>query len=224
MTPIIAIVGLSGSGKTRVATALIGALSARGYRVAAVKHCHHGHQIDLPEKDSALLLAAGAVSVTASSPGQVTTVERVEGDPELERLAASLGGGHDLVLAEGFKRSSVPKVLVEGPEPIAPPVEGVIAVVSEQGEPADGAPAFTFQALDALAALIEQRFLRGDGGPAVSLVVDGAPVGLAPFAGRVFDGAVRGLVSSLKGVPPNPKEIRLIIGRAPTGEGPGEGR
>ncbi len=40
--PIVAIVGYSDSGKTRVASALVGLLTQRGHRVAAFKHAAHG--------------------------------------------------------------------------------------------------------------------------------------------------------------------------------------
>jgi molybdopterin-guanine dinucleotide biosynthesis protein MobB len=188
-----------------------------------VKHCHDGLDLGPPEKDSALLFAAGATSVTASSPGQVSTVARVDGDLELERIVASLDGGHDLVLAEGFKRSGVPKVLVEGPEAITPPVDGVIAVVGEGSGPGADIPRFGFDDMNALVGLIEERIPTGNDGPDVSLVVDGAPVGLAPFATTAFDGVVRGLLASLKGVPAVPRHIRLVIGKASANDGLGGG-
>ena len=76
--PIIAIVGLSNSGKTLVAKALIQKLVDRGYRIAAVKHSPHGHQVDRPGTDSAHLFEAGAARVIISSPDQRTSIERTE--------------------------------------------------------------------------------------------------------------------------------------------------
>lgn len=66
--PVVAVVGYSDSGKTRVAAALIELLSARGYRIAAIKHCLHGHQPARPHSDSERLYERGAVAVIASSP------------------------------------------------------------------------------------------------------------------------------------------------------------
>ena len=97
-------------------------------------------------------------------------------------------------------------------------------MVGEGTEAAAGVPRFGFGELEALAGLVEERIPRGDGGPEVSLVVDGALVGLAPFTARAFDGVVRGLLASLKGVPSNPRHIRLVIGRTSANEGLGEDR
>ncbi len=69
--PIVAVVGLSDSGKTNVAASLVAALAGQGYRVAAVKHCPHGHESDRPSSDTDRLYEAGAVTVAASSPGGV---------------------------------------------------------------------------------------------------------------------------------------------------------
>ena len=160
--PVIAVVGYSDSGKTRVVSALVRVLSQQGHRVAAVKHCHEGHQMDTPEKDTAKLFAAGAETVIASSPGQITSIERVEGDTPLEEIVASLDSrdsSYDLVVAEGFKGSSVPKVLVLGEEPVVPRPSNVIAEVSDTGESGD-VPCYTFDQSQSLAEQIEQTFLR----------------------------------------------------------------
>jgi molybdopterin-guanine dinucleotide biosynthesis protein MobB len=41
--PIVRVLGKFGSGKTRLMVALMRELKQRGYRVAAIKHCPHGH-------------------------------------------------------------------------------------------------------------------------------------------------------------------------------------
>lgn len=112
MTSIIAIVGYSDSGKTTVASYLVQELTSRGFRVAAIKHCHSGHDIGKPNSDTTRLFQAGATSVTASSPGFKTKTDRVDGDTSLEDLALQMDGQFDLILAEGFKSSAVPKILV----------------------------------------------------------------------------------------------------------------
>ncbi|MBI4340514.1 MAG: molybdopterin-guanine dinucleotide biosynthesis protein B [Chloroflexi bacterium] len=155
-TPVIAIVGNSDSGKTRVAAALVSILSGKGYRVAAVKHCPHGHEVAPQPKDTARLFAAGAHAVVASSPGQITVTRRTEGDALLEAIVASLGGGYDVVIAEGFKGSSAPKVLMVDNEPLSPPPESIIATVRDK--PVDGpVPSYTFGQMDALTLYLESR-------------------------------------------------------------------
>lgn len=161
--PVVAVVGYSGSGKTRVASALVRILTAKGYRIVAVKHAHHGHQVDLPGKDTAKLFHAGAAKVIAVSPGQVTSIERSGGEMSLDQAVAAHGGGYDLVIAEGFKGASVPKVLVAGMEPLL--LESVIAVVSDAPLQDTGAPVYSFADMDALALHLEMMFLRATRAP-----------------------------------------------------------
>lgn len=209
--PVIAIVGVSDSGKTRVATALIQMLVARGYRVAAVKHAPHGHQVDLPSKDSGRLFEAGAGRTVVTSPGQMTTVERTRADTTLEEIVASFDPGYDLVVAEGFKDSTVPKVLILGAKEISSPPQRIIAVVSDDKRVAD-VPCYGFQELDGLAEQIQGQLLEGAMDvPAVSLVVDGTPVALAPFPSRLLARIVRGFLAELKDLPPNPQRVRLVL-------------
>lgn len=163
--PVIAIVGPSGSGKTRVATDLIQRLVALGYRVAAVKHCPHGHQVDRPGTDSARLFGAGATKVVISSPGHLTAIERTEGDILLDTIVASLDPSYDdpsydLVVVEGFKGSTVPKVLVLGGETALPLLQNVIAVVGGRGGIAYQVPCYSFQELGGLAGHIRCRVMK----------------------------------------------------------------
>jgi molybdopterin-guanine dinucleotide biosynthesis protein MobB len=154
--PVVAVVGLSSSGKTRVAASLVAALAGRGYRVAAVKHCPHGHQSDRASSDTDRLYEAGAVVVAASSPGTLTTRRRVGGDPALETVVSTVGAGADIVVAEGFKSSTAPKIVV-GDLPV--PLENVIAHVDSEPERSD-VPTYTFSQLEGLADQIRRQFLE----------------------------------------------------------------
>ncbi|MEE8442660.1 MAG: molybdopterin-guanine dinucleotide biosynthesis protein B [Dehalococcoidia bacterium] len=209
--PVIAIVGPSDSGKTRVATALIQILSGQGYRIAAVKHSPHGHQMDRPGTDSAKLFESGANRTVVSSPGQMTTIERTRDDTSLEEIVASLGPGYDLVVAEGFKASTVPKVLVLGAEELSPPPQRVLAVVSDDKRAGD-VPCYGFQELDGLAKQIQDQMLDGAGNPSpISLLVDGAPVSLAPFPARLLARTVYGFLAEFKNLPSDPKRVQLVL-------------
>ncbi|MBI2935893.1 MAG: molybdopterin-guanine dinucleotide biosynthesis protein B [Chloroflexi bacterium] len=214
--PVIAIVGPSNSGKTRVAEAIILRLVAQELRVAAVKHCPHGHQVDKPGSDSARLFAAGATRVLMSSPGQLTTIERTEADMTLEEVAVSLDPGYDLLVAEGFKSSTVPKVLVLGAEEVSPLPQQVIAVVSDQRVSLNNVPHYSFQQMDALADEVQRRILREiPKVPAFSLQVDGAPIALAPFPAKALASVILGFLKALKDVPPKPRRVRIVLGGGP---------
>ena len=151
-----------------------------------------------------------------SSPGQMTTIERTETDTALEEIVASMDPGYDLVVAEGFKHSDAPKVLVPGAEELSPSPHGVIAVVSDHGRVGD-TPCYSFQELDGLVRQVQDQLLsRAPDAPGVSLVVDGVTVPLAPFPGRVLAGLVRVFLKELKDLPPNPRSIRLVLGASGT--------
>ncbi len=147
---------MSNSGKTTVAAALVAALTGQGYRVAAVKHCPHGHQSDRASSDTDRLYEAGAVAVAASSPGALTTRRRVGGDLKLETVVSSVGDGADIVVAEGFKSSTAPKIVVGD---LPAPLENVIARVDSKPERSD-VPAYTFRQMDGLADQIRRQLLE----------------------------------------------------------------
>ncbi|MFQ5934178.1 MAG: molybdopterin-guanine dinucleotide biosynthesis protein B, partial [Dehalococcoidia bacterium] len=214
--PVVAVVGNSDAGKTQVASSLVEILSGQGYRVAVVKHCPHGHNLDRPESDTHRVYGAGATTVVASSPGKRTTVDKVEGDSSLESIISSLGTRADMVIAEGFKTSTVPKVLVvKGRDP-PPSVENVIATVGDGGD-VEGVPAYGFEDVDKLASQLCAQILEVRHPVAsVSLTVDGAPIPLFGFPSRALAGIVRGFLSGLKGVPEDPEEIEIAMRRGPS--------
>lgn len=210
MPPVVAIVGNSNSGKTRVATSLIATLSGQGYRIAAVKHCPHGHEVDRANSDTDRLHKAGAVAVVASSPDKLTRFEKADGDSSLERIVSSMDGCVDMIIAEGFKASAAPKVLVvsERPHPV---VEDAVAVVCDT--PGTwGLPRYGFEDLDLLAEQLRQQFL-GEAVPglAVSLVVNGRDIPLKAYPSRALAGIIRGFASSLSGVPIQIDEVRVTV-------------
>lgn len=211
--PIVAVVGYSNSGKTTVAAAIIRCLSEQGHRIAAVKHAPHGHRVDKKGSDSDRLYEAGAVAVVVASPGQVTSVVQTGGDMPLEQIVASLGPGYDLVVAEGFKESSVPKVLVTSGSESTPRVQDIIAVVGEGGGSLD-VPRYTLQETDGLAQQVRAQVMAKDtakGETLTELVVDGVPIKLSPFPADILANVIRGVLTSLKDVSPNPKTINISL-------------
>ena len=118
--PVIGFVGYSGSGKTTILVKIIAKLSAIGIHAAVVKHAHHQFDIDTPGKDSYLLRHAGAVqTIVASKHRWALMVEtpNVEQEPVLADLIHQLDYNRlDLVLVEGFKHSSYPKIEIHRSE------------------------------------------------------------------------------------------------------------
>jgi molybdopterin molybdotransferase/molybdopterin-guanine dinucleotide biosynthesis protein B len=113
LSPIYGIVGRKDSGKTHLIVRLVRVATARGLRVATIKHAHHSFDIDHPGKDSYLHREAGASEVLVASAQRWALVSELRGAPEpsLDDLLVHLAPC-DLVLVEGFKSGSHPKLEV----------------------------------------------------------------------------------------------------------------
>jgi molybdopterin-guanine dinucleotide biosynthesis protein MobB len=108
----IAIVGNSGAGKTTLLERVIPALKRKGLRVGVVKHDAHRFDIDHPGKDSHRLTAAGADTMMITSASMLAMVKRHSASPPIEELIEWYFSDMDLVLVEGFRGSSLPKIEV----------------------------------------------------------------------------------------------------------------
>jgi molybdopterin-guanine dinucleotide biosynthesis protein MobB len=159
MIPIISIVGSSKSGKTTLIERLIPEFIKRGYRVATIKHHRGDFQIDHTGKDSWRHKEAGAHTVVISSPQKVALIEDASHDHSPDELANRFIQGVDIVITEGFKRAKYPKVEVfrQGvhPHPLAPELENVIAVVSDDPLPLD-IPCLKLNDISGIADVIEK--------------------------------------------------------------------
>ena len=114
--PIVSIVGQSQSGKTVLMEQLITEFKRRGYKVAALKHSRGGMEIDRPGKDSWKLAQAGSDAVCVSSPDKLAFIKNLDHDLDIEEIMSIVGPEFDLVLAEGFRKSKIPKIEVHRKE------------------------------------------------------------------------------------------------------------
>ncbi|MDB5393129.1 MAG: mobB [Rhodospirillales bacterium] len=120
---LVGLAGWSGSGKTTLIAKLIPVLTARGLKVSTVKHAHHAFNIDQPGKDSWLHRQAGATEVIVSSANRFALIHELRGaaEPSLEELLSRLSPA-DLVIIEGFRHGSHPKIEIFRPELDKPPL------------------------------------------------------------------------------------------------------
>lgn len=115
--PVIGLCGSSGAGKTTLIEALIPKFSARGIRVAVVKHGAHRVRVDAPGKDSDRFFQAGA-DVALFGEEHFFRCHETTGFFSFLR---SLCLDYDLVLVEGHATTEVAKIWLLGRGHSAPP-------------------------------------------------------------------------------------------------------
>jgi len=108
---MIGIAGWKKSGKTTLAVHLIEEFSRRGFKVASVKHAHHGFQIDDADTDSARHRRAGAGEVAVVSGARWALVHDLndEPEPDFDEIISWLSPA-DLIIVEGYKTAPIPKI------------------------------------------------------------------------------------------------------------------
>lgn len=200
MPPIVSIVGESKSGKTTLIEKLIPELKSRGYRVATVKHAAHGLTFDEPGKDSWRHAQAGSDAVIISTADRLMLIRSTTCDLALDQIARVIGEDCDIILAEGFKQASTPKVEVHRKKVGAPlgSVDKLMAIVTD--EPLETKKRqFSFQDVEGLADLLEKGFLKPQR-ERISLYVNDTPIHLSTFPKEVITRVVLAMASCLKGV------------------------
>ena len=119
---IVSIVGRKNAGKTTLTVALASEFARRRRRVMTIKHAHHPADVDRPGADSWRHFQEGAAERTLLvSPDLRVLFERAPDEYDPIGLARRYLGDADIVLAEGFKRASLPKIEIFRPS-VAPPL------------------------------------------------------------------------------------------------------
>jgi molybdopterin-guanine dinucleotide biosynthesis protein B len=160
--PILCFVGRSNSGKTTLIERVIPELVRAGYKVATVKHAGHGFDLDTEGKDSWRHKRAGASSVMVLSKGSMAMFADVSDQMNVEDVRERfLDRTYDLIIAEGWKHESYPKIVVVREQISEIPVstEGLLAVVSDKAVDLS-VPLFGLDDVAGVAALIMKQFPR----------------------------------------------------------------
>jgi len=218
---IIAAVGLSETGKTLLLAGLISEFKRRGLRTFAVKHCPHGFSFDLEGKDTWKYSQAGADGVAMIS-SEEWAVVRSATEAGFRALAEKAFPEADVVLIEGGKQARGLRkieVLRSGlSDVIQTPKEELLAVVSDCGAPpGTTVPIFALSQAAEICDLILSQ--EEDVMSEIKLEVDGSDIPLNPFVRTFIEKTVLGMVSSLTGVDPEPRNISLTIDRDVPPEG-----
>lgn len=160
---ILGIAGWKNSGKTTLVRALITELTNRNIRVSTLKHAHHYFDIDQPGTDSYKHRKAGAqeVLIVSSRRWALIHEETEVSKPDLTTMLGKLEDT-DLVLVEGFKSLSFPKLEIRredslGPD-LAPNDKDIIAIVSDRPVPEQNMPAFDLDDIKGIAEFVMKTF------------------------------------------------------------------
>jgi molybdopterin-guanine dinucleotide biosynthesis protein B len=159
---VFGIAGFKNAGKTTLVVDLIRELRARGLRVATVKHAHHEFDIDHPGKDSFLHRDAGAEEVIVASARRWAHIRELGTgpEPELAELLQHLDEV-DIVLVEGYKHGSHPKLELRRDGMDAPRLAGedasVLAVVNDSVADSAGLPFISRKDISAIADFVVEN-------------------------------------------------------------------
>jgi len=199
MAPIISIVGKSKSGKTTLIEKLIPELKSRGYRVATIKHTRDDVSLDEPGKDSWRHIQAGSEATIIRTSKQVTMI-RPMAEATIEDIARLFAEDYDIILAEGFKQDSAPKIEVHRRQ-VGPPLKNVkklAAIVTDEGLNTK-VRQFSLDDITGLVDLLEMGFIRPKENR-VTLVVNDVDIPLSGFPKDYIAGILAAMASGLRGV------------------------
>lgn len=156
---LFGITGWKNSGKTGLMERLVADLTGRGLSISTIKHAHHSTDIDQPGRDSFRHRTAGAHEVILASPLRWALMHELRGseEPSLEDLIAKLSPV-DLVLVEGYKSGSHPKIEThrgEIPRPLLASENPTIrAIASNAGLDGMSVPVFDLDDTAAIADFV----------------------------------------------------------------------
>jgi molybdopterin-guanine dinucleotide biosynthesis adapter protein len=159
--PLFGVAGWKNSGKTTLMVGLVSELTHRGLAVSVIKHAHAKFEIDHPGRDSFRMREAGACQVALSSPRRFALMRELGDAPEMsfEEILA-YAGPCELVLVEGFKRETFPKIEIRrdgaaSREPLHGTFPQILAIASDRPETEDGSlPAFHLDDIKGIADFV----------------------------------------------------------------------
>jgi molybdopterin-guanine dinucleotide biosynthesis protein B len=160
---ILLVVGKKKTGKTTLIEKLIVGLKSKGYKIGSMKYTTQDHEFDTPGKDSFRHAQAGAESTLILSPTKIALFSQTLRSRNLEQLLDFIFAGYDLVIGEGFKNSSFPKIEVYDSKKhsglLCSAKDNLIAVVGDFN-PSVEVPYFPPNQIDSVIEFVEDHFLK----------------------------------------------------------------
>ena len=109
--PLFTIVGRKNAGKTTLVVKVASALRRRGHRVMTIKHGTHTFNIDPSTTDTYRHFHEGeAERVAMVAPDKFALVMRLDQPLSAEDVAERFMNDADVVICEGFKASTLPRI------------------------------------------------------------------------------------------------------------------
>lgn len=105
---VFAISGIKNSGKTTLICNLLDIFKEKGIKAAVIKHDGHEFSADVPGTDTYRQLQTGAYATAVFSAGKFMVVKQQPHTSETELM--QFFPEADLILLEGFKHSTYPKI------------------------------------------------------------------------------------------------------------------
>ncbi|MEK6678595.1 MAG: molybdopterin-guanine dinucleotide biosynthesis protein B [Nitrospirota bacterium] len=207
MIPIVSIVGKSNSGKTTLIAKVIPILVKKGYRIATIKHCAHGFEMDKEGKDTWKHKKAGAKAIVAVSDKRLALITDIKDRYKLEEIRERFIDDVDLIIAEGYKTERYQKIEVlrngNSKKLLCSKDDNLIAVVSDRKIRLKGVLLMDLNKPKDVAGFIEQRFLKNkkrlSRKEKAYLFVNGRKLIIKPFVQEWFAKSIKAMVSTLRG-------------------------
>lgn len=165
---VFGVTGWKNSGKTLLVVRLVEEFTRRGFKISTVKHAHHTFDIDKEGTDSYRHRQAGAQEVALVSGRRWALMHELREEQEpslnaiLERIAPC-----DLVIIEGYKRESHPKIEARRRESadrgaLSETDPAILAIASDHAVSDHKLPVFDLNDIPAIADFIASQTGLGD--------------------------------------------------------------
>ncbi len=136
ISPVVAIVGRSKTGKTTLIEKIIHELKQRheDIRIATVKNTLHKADFDIQGKDTWRHMQAGSEATALSSADSIMIVKKKKASDDLGEILRFFNGDFDLIIVEGYKERDLPKIEVHRKEKGEPIIHlsNLLAVATDE--------------------------------------------------------------------------------------------
>jgi len=225
---IVGIYGYQDAGKTKLVEQLVAALVKKGYKVSTVKHTPHDKTIDCEGKDTWRHWKAGSDPVVFSSKTETAIIKHSRTSANDIANIVMREYSPDVLIVEGFKEGSFPKVAVGEVSPrkgtvltnprlpdLVEYIEHEVAIEKTLSElPGLDCGKCGLDCKGLARDIVNRKRKMADcrelSDLDVRIFVDGRRIAAGKFVSSIVHDTVRGMLGSLKGYEPGKEvEIRL---------------